>query len=410
MNPLWIACFALATLEQPDGLPARVDPAVVARPVARLMQPAKESAYRRMLPQVDDPHLQSVLDDPSLILYTDAEMPKAYQFWSGAFPGVHAVNYNISANNTEPFGNGNREFPWGAPAGAHRAHNVHTFRFLWLPKDEQGQAYPIVWYQKVLRGDSRSGYAWTYPIGTVVGEVLTQRAPNGYDYTFEVRVRIREADDWAVDVYRPFPAADDLVARIEELRPNWQEQPKLAALVEHLSKPLPGKLFTLVDHQPGKRVFSQQMAVDQLPAIDDDQLVIELLTTTTFRSAHSTAWRVASGGASTAAPTTAAKFHIVPANYDAGFVEVDRQSCQRCHETVNHAVDEFNSRRDWYGRIRGSDGIFSFHPFSPDSISGNGFPVGVRLRRELQQTGVLARFDARKHRFPHYSSIPKLMQ
>jgi hypothetical protein len=395
-------------LETQDVLKQRAAPA--ARPVARLMTPAKESVYRRLLPKVDDEQMQSILDDPTLILYTDDEMPRAYQFWNGAFPGIHAVNYNISANDSEPFGNGNREFPWGAPAGTHRAANVRSFRFVWLPKDHAGNAHPIVWYQKRLQGDNRQGYAWTYPVGTVVGEVLCQRGPDGHDYTFELRVRVREAADWAVDVYRPFPSADDLMQRIAELRPEWRNEPKLVALADHLSRPLSDKLFTLADYQPGKRVFSQQMAVDELPPIDDDRLVAELLTTTKFRSAHSTAWRVSPGGKSTAAPTTRAGFHIVPANYDAGFVEVDRQSCQRCHNTVNHDVDEFNGRRDWYGRIRGSDGIFSFHPFEPSSISGNGYPVGVRLRSQLQRAGVLARYDARKHRGPLYHTIRHLVE
>ena len=50
--------------------------------------------------------------------------------------------------------------------------------------------------------------------------------------------------------------------------------------------------------------------------------------------------------------------------------------------------------RDWYGRIRGSDGIFSFHPFDPNSISGNGYPAPVRMRDELVSSGVIERYDA----------------
>ena len=82
--------------------------------------------------------MQAIFDDP-FILYTDREMPKAYQFWNGQMPGVHRASYNISANGSEPFGNGNREFPWGTPAGTHRAKNVWTFRFLRLPRDEQAK-------------------------------------------------------------------------------------------------------------------------------------------------------------------------------------------------------------------------------------------------------------------------------
>ena len=84
------------------------------------MSPRREAVFRACFPQVNDPELEEILNDPELVIYSDAEMPKAYQFFDGAFPGVHSVNYNISANGSEPFGNGNREFPWSAPAGTHR--------------------------------------------------------------------------------------------------------------------------------------------------------------------------------------------------------------------------------------------------------------------------------------------------
>jgi hypothetical protein len=406
MNAIWMLCFTLASLEKQGSFPKPASEP----PAFRLMAPQRESNYRQLLPKVDDPHIQQVLDDPSLLLYTENEMPRAYQFWDGAFPGIHSATYNISANGSEPFGNGNREFPWGAPAGTHRAANVRSFRFLWLPKDDKGQPLPIVWYRKRFQTNGSSGYAWTYPVGTVFGEVLMMRAPDGYDYTFELRVRTREVGDWAVDVFRPFPTAEDLVARVKQLRPRWHDEPKVRALVEHLSKPLPGRLYTIADRQPRRRVFRQAMAIDVLPPLDDDNLVATLLTKTPFRSAHSTAWRVAPGGAATAAPTTTARFHIVPANYDAGFVEVDRHSCRRCHETVNQDVDQFDAGRDWYGRIRGSDGIFSFHPFAPESISGNGYSVSVRMRKELEQAGLLARFDPKKHPHPLYGTIPHLVE
>jgi hypothetical protein len=47
--------------------------------------------------------------------------------------------------------------------------------------------------------------------------------------------------------------------------------------------------------------------------------------------------------------------------------------------------------------VRGSDGIFSFHPFAPSSISGNGFPQTVSIREDLRRTGVVAHFNAKKH-------------
>mgnify|MGYP001125191604 CR=1 FL=1 len=385
------------------------EPAPRWSPLFRLMPAAKDRQYRAYLPKIEgDPQVERMLQDPRLILYTEAEMPRAYQFWDNQLQGIHSAYYNISANGSEPYGNGNIEFPWGTPAGTHRSRYVRSFRFLWLPYDHQGRYYPIVWYRKQLSGDSSMGYAWTFPIGTVVGEVLQQRAYDGKYYTFEMRLRMREADDWAVDVFRPFPTAEHLARRIRELRPSFADDPELTRLVEHLEQPRRLPNMTLADYHP-RRTFHQRMGVDSLPPIDD-RLAIELLTTTPFRSALGETWRFGADGNYTFAPTTSDTFHVVPQNYDAGFISVDRHSCVRCHETVNQHVNRFQSGRDWYGRIRGSDGIFSFHPFDPSSIAGNGIGRGVAMRRELIEAGILAPFDQQRHTSRVYRRISHLRE
>jgi len=375
----------------------------------RLMPEKKEKRLRDYLPRVADAEVQAILDDPRLILYTDSEMPKAYQFWDGQMPGVHRASYNISANGSEPFGNGNREFPWGTPAGTHRSKDVWSFRFLRLPKDEDGNTHPVVWYRTRLSGDGRNGYGWRFPTGTVLGEVLMLPDGNGKDYCFEVRVRFREIDDWAVDVFRPFPRAEDLVHRIKELRPEWSEQPALADCVNLLSAPANLPKRKLTDKHPRKS-FEQSMGVFLLPPLKDDDLVRDLLTQTTFKSSLGEVWFEGANGPVAVAPTTEAKFHVVPAKYDAGFIEVDRASCVRCHETVNQSVAKFEAGRDWYGRIRGSDGIFSFHPFDPGCISGNGFSQPVRMRQELVSAGVIEKYDPEKHDPLRYARVPHLVE
>jgi hypothetical protein len=365
----------------------------------RLMAAEKENRLLSRMPNIDAPMIQRILADPALILYTEAEMPKAYQDWGSGLPGIHSPQYNISADGSEPYGNGNVEFPWGTPGGTHRTNNVTAFRFLWLPRDAAGKLRPVVWFRTFLRGDNSQGYAWRYPVGTVFGEVLSLRAPNGSEYVFEVRLRIREYGDWAVDVFRPFPTSEDLAERIRQLRPEWQKQPTLAKLVQHLDEPRELRSHTLADRRHSEVTFEQSMGVDRLPPVGDDELVVQLLTQTTFKSAMGTNWRTGSNGVSTCAPTTDQPFHIVPANYDAGFLEVDQISCMRCHETVNQHVNRFNFGRDWYGRIRGSDGIFSFHPFARDSISYNGIANSVRLNSKLVGAGLLERYDVKRH--PH---------
>lgn len=374
----------------------------------RLMPERNEKWLRGCLPKVADERVQKVLDDPRLIVYTDREMPKAYQFWDGLMPGVHRASYNISANSSEPFGNGNREFPWSEPAGTHRARNMWVFRFIHLPQDENGKLVPIVWFRTRLSGDSNPGYGWRFPAGAVVGEVLMMRQ-EGTDFCFELRVRFREEGNWAVDVFRPFPRAEDLVTRIQELRPDWEEQPALKKVIDELSDPGPLPETQLVDNHP-RKTFKQTMGVHELPSLEDDQLVKDLLTQTVFRSALGEYWIEGSNGAVTAAPTTDARFHIVPAGYDAGFVDVDRISCMRCHESVNQPVSRFQAGRDWYGRIRGSDGIFSFHPFDPSCVSGNGYSQPVKMRTELVSAGVIEKYDPEKHDKLRYSQVPRLVE
>jgi hypothetical protein len=373
----------------------------------RLMSARRESELRRFLPKVTDEDVQEILNDPHLILYTDQEMPECYQIWDGQLPGLHAVSYNISANDSEPYGNGNIEFPWGKAAGTHRTTNVSTVRFVSLPQDENGKTLPVTWYQQRLPGEGQPGYSWIFPVGTVFGEVLTMKGPWGSWYTFEMRLRIRESGEWNVDVYRPFLTAEDLSSKIKELRPEWRKATQLARLVTHLDSPVAMKKHVLANQHPG-RVIYQTMGIDNLPEAGDDALVVELLQTP-FRSALGSTWRKSNNGVHTCAPTTAAKFHIVPANYDAGFIEVDRVSCIRCHETTNHHVREFQDGRDWYGRVRGSDGIFSFHPFEPSTISGNGYGnTAPQMRAEFVRGGIVERFSPSRHSPRFYNRALRL--
>ena len=165
------------------------------------------------------------------------------------------------------------------------------------------------------------------------------------------------------------------------------------------------KVQTLADKEPAKHVFRQTMGVDSLPALGDDKLVGQLLSETVFRSVAGEEWRQSPKGVKTYAPTTSTAFNIVPANYDAGFVEVSSTSCMRCHETTAKPVSDFNPSRDWYGHIRGSDGILSFHPFARESVSNNGYGQSVFMRTEFERAGVIAQYDPRQHPAKLYQTL-----
>lgn len=375
---------------------------------AQLAAPEHEAAYRAMLPNVTDPAIRAVLADPFLILYTDREMPPAYQGWEGIIIGVHSPFYNISAGGDRGprglgFGNANREFPWSVPAGTHDAKGVGVVRFLHLPREgtgrgsqEPGLLQPVVWW-----GDNARGYQWSYPVGAVFGEVLYLTHKDRGDYTFELRVRIRAKDRWNVNVYRPFPTAADLSSAIKSLRPKWTDDPALRAFIKHLAKLPTGQLKILEDNQVNERVFQNMRQVDSLPPLDES-LVAELLSSTPFSSALRKQWKA--GNDAPFAPTTDAEFHVVPRGYAAGHVAVSNVSCARCHDGTGKAARRFDAGRDWYGRVRGSDGIFSFHPFAPASISRNGFQFLPTMNAAL--AGIVERFDGAKHPADVYTSIP----
>ena len=98
------------------------------------------------------------------------------------------------------------------------------------------------------------------------------------------------------------------------------------ALAERMQEPGKLTVAVLADNH-SVETFHQRMGMFKLPSLKDDKLVAQLLTTTKFRSALGTHWIEGANGMATAAPTTKAEFHVVPANYDAGFIEVDRESC-----------------------------------------------------------------------------------
>ncbi len=254
------------------------------------------------------------------------------------------------------------------------------------------------------------GYAWTFPVGAVVGEVLQLRSPDGKSYTFELRLRKREQSEWLVDVFRPFPTCEEFAREIKTRRNDWQQNEQLTKLVNHLEQPLALERRTLSDSSHSRLTFRQTMGIDTLPSHGDDGLIRELLSDTVFKSALGATWRSGTNGIHTVAPTTAAAFHIVPAQYDAGFIEVDRASCMRCHETVNRNVSELQFGRDWYGRIRGSDGIFSIHPFDPSCVSYNGTSQSAFISHRLTSAGVFAAFNPQLHSKQHYRQLTTMRE
>jgi hypothetical protein len=351
-------------------------------PRLRLVSQRAHDNYLSFWPKSNDPWLNA-LKKKDIIFYNDDAMPPAYQDWSGGLDGVHSPFYNISAVRSEPIGNANREFPWGSPAGLHTSPNFKAFRFLSLPQDRS-----IRWWRQYLAGDRQATFVWQYPPGTTFGEILLVTDPDGYDWTFELRTRTRSDKGWAMNAFRPFTTQAELATRIKQLVPKWRDSPELLQLVQGQADR--EEAYRLVNHHD-LVTFDATALATYLPAIDHD--LVRKLLDTPFKSALGQEWKKSGEGYEAFAPTTDAAFHIVPRGYQGGFVEVSSKSCMRCHDsTLMHARD-FQGARDWYGRVRGSDNIFSFHIFEPGSISYNGSGGQPYLRRELIDAGVLRHWD-----------------
>lgn len=64
-------------------------------------------------------------------------------------------------------------------------------------------------------------------------------------------------------------------------------------------------------------------------------------------------------------------------------------------------------QRGWYGRVRGNDAIFSFHPIEPSSISYNGADQQVRFRQSFVHAGMIEKFNITKHREDFYQELSR---
>jgi hypothetical protein len=371
---------------------------VAAGASAQFITREMEGDYRRMIPDLE------LANEPRLKFYSEHEQPRVYQFQLNhtGVMSFYFARYNISMakREGERYGNANLEFPWGAPGGCHRCQNVESFKFLLLPLDDQGQQKPIVWHER-RAGDEMHvpslGYGWVYPLGTIVGEVLMMRSPSGQLFTFETRIRERAQRHWEPRVLRPFPTAEQFVGAIK-LRGDYHQRADLQNLVAHLESDAPLPTAELASEHPDRQAFYQEAEVDELPAIADEQTVNELLTTYLFDDATGQVWR----GKRCYAPTTKAAWHIVPQNYDGGFIEASTQSCARCHDSVGRHARDFDRGRDWYGHVRGGDKIFSFTPIDFACVDPTHWGRPARM---LDIPGLVEQFDGSKHSREDYREI-----
>jgi hypothetical protein len=98
-------------------------------------------------------------------------------------------------------------------------------------------------------------------------------------------------------------------------------------------------------------------------------------------------------------------FSLVCAGYEGTFLGTTRDSCSNCHRDTLKAARAFDRFRGWYGRVRGSDEILSWHPVSPASVSRNGFTFWPALRREFVEAGIVERYEPTRHPAGRYTIL-----
>jgi len=365
--------FLLIALLLPLTLIAQLPAAPVPaeRPPFQFMTADDLAHYRKFLPKVDNKVIQAVLDDPATILYTNSHIPGAYQHVGH----VHDPNYNIAAN-PDPFGNANREMPWGMPFGTHRCGpELLAFRFVNLPGAVEWWIEQTRDGRGIIAGgrsveERQPLYRWEFPDRTVFGEVLLIKDENGKAWPFEMRTRTKRDGKWHPDVFRPFVNRRQLEAACKELDCELPAMPTTRVIIK--------------DRQPRKRVIDAEADLEVLPAMDGD--LVRVLLARPFKSALGESW---TPGKAAFAPISKEAFGIVPKGYEGGVIAVGQESCMRCHETCRQEARSFAPNREWYGRISGDDGIFSFHPFAVECISHNGIEKPVAMRQKLVDAGLL---------------------
>jgi len=143
------------------------------------------------------------------IIFQSYNLPRAYQHLGT----LHDANYNISADRPrEPFGNGNKEFPWDKPGGLQSSgYSIKSVYF----------SGPVVYYNsKKFKGLVR----WVFSPGTIFKEHLYLDSGQ----LFMIRTRTKIHDGWTFSVQQPFNSLNELNKRLK-----WLSLPIVTATSIH---------------------------------------------------------------------------------------------------------------------------------------------------------------------------------
>jgi|GEM_PF-1258374 len=354
------------------------------------------SQMLRNVPRVTDATIDAALRSSDTMWYDEESLIFSYQdsFGNPTGPeGIRAnrVAYDVGFHSDSPdirklieyFDPMKFKYPFAIAAGGKDTSNVFVLNFWLPPRDAFGKVLPVSWWK------NGSHWHWVFPVGTIIGEMLIMRDPVDPQqwFTFEIRSRVRELNQWRTNVFRPFVNAQELADAIKFARPEWQRS-DLGPLVAHLENSQTLTPARLSSGLYEAAVPSISGYYDYLPATTDHALIKEFLLTRVFQSSMNQHWK-SDGTKRTYAAATKASFHIVPNGFIGGMLENSEASCKRCHDQTSRPLGQLDDRIVLYGEVWGEDQIFTWHPFH---MTADAFTVSDGSRIEnprMKQAGLL---------------------
>lgn len=308
--------------------------------------------------------------------YTHTQVYQQMHGYDASMRGIFDVRTENGPFNLRP-GTTTHEFPWVHTAG----YNRPTLHYVYLPEGKRILFRDTFDRRPGEHGDVERVIDWQYPEGTVFMEVLTT-----HDVPFEVRTRTKSKGAWRSTVYRPYADADDLVEKLLAL--GTRDAKSLASQIPTLPK-----TGLSIQNRHDHKTFHYSGGREDLPEIPEG-LARTILS---WPFVPHSGWK-----ADIHAPSTRSKsLSIVSEDYLGCMVRPDSKGCMQCHESVGMHAFKLQRNRDWYGRVRGSDGIFSFHIFDESSISpmmGQGREPRLNMQLPLERATTFPRLEIRTSR------------
>jgi hypothetical protein len=333
----------------------------------------------RCLPPIESEELRTIFDDPWTLWFDDETFPQL--MLKDTNSGRATVHHAKTVfNRIDRSSNPNREFPWANGGGMSQVdkREIDLIKFYWQPDhlpvlcfESQRVRYN---YRKIGNQPWEAiprevqGFDGIFPLDSVVGEIISLYR-NNRTRPFEVRTLVKEGDGhWQPYVYRQFETDNDLATLVFDLG-----YVQLANTIGNL----PIQEHHVVDDSHPYPVVSFEFQEVVLPRLPDD--VVEAVLSSPLKVV-SYPLRI-----------TAEHTQIIPRGWRASAIGINREDCSKCHQhAFGQHVSKFetvNDRRDWYGFVRGTDGIFSFPYLDHSSAVGVGGYAPPRFNAKLIASG-----------------------